>query len=245
MAATSATATTVFINDTFHPGDECGNATCDVVGNRNSFDIQKVVLSYETDSNMVTAAVFLNYGNDTLSPFKVSGITLNIGDLLFGEDGQWLYGVPVEAHAGSPNGGPSSGTVEAGHLYQINNGSGILTAGQVLNYPNAEYRPAAPVWLRNQGGSLTELTGTGGTQIVSTNGDGVTAGRIHADVTFLATPEFLSAFNSPGFSFQWASATCGNDVISLATPEPVSTVLIGGGLVFLGLMRRRRGTSAV
>jgi hypothetical protein len=46
-----------------------------------------------------------------------------------------------------------------------------------------------------------------------------------------------------GFSFSFASATCGNDLIEgnvAGIPEPGTWAMLGAGLIGLGLLRRKR-----
>lgn len=57
---------------------------------------------------------------------------------------------------------------------------------------------------------------------------------------FGATDPFLSGA-AIGFSF--ASATCGNDMITGATPEPETLVLAGGALLLFSLVSRKRRVS--
>jgi hypothetical protein len=172
-----------------------------------------------------------------LGPYLLGGVTLDVGDLLF-HVGTHDYGIAIADHSGSPNGSSASlfASVLAGNFYQT---TSFLTADTVLNHPSFGFRPNAEVWL---GATVTDL------------------GQLSETVTFQAgqTPDYIVELKGQlpagfladvaannGLSAEFASATCGNGVLVgngqlSSVPEPASLSLIGGGLLALSLLIRRR-----
>lgn len=172
-----------------------------------------------------------------LGAYSFAGFTLDVGDLLF-QVGSHFYGIPLVSHSGAPNGGNASlfANVLADHFYEA---TSELTAKTVLNNPSGvTYRPNEDVWL---GGTVTDL------------------GTLTETITFHSgqTPSYVVEFQGQlpatflsdvaangGLSVDFASATCGNGVLEgsgtlSSVPEPASMMLTGGGLLALGLLRRR------
>lgn len=219
----------------------CSSATCDVIGDKLWFDLDSFAMSVDQVSLNGVITISLNFGPDaTLAPFLDFGIRLDPADVIFAKNGVARYGIALTSHNG----------VAAGSLYAINTSAGVLTAGEVLNLGSGyTYRPDAPVWLNNDGsGSVSSLTSGNVSSTIA--GDGVTTGRMLVTITFLATPDFFNELNGASFSAQFASATCGNDVMSLmfgtpdvANPEPGTVGLAALGFVLLftkGYRSRRR-----
>lgn len=238
LAACGQAATITAISE-FAPGDDCGSPSCPVIGDRLAFDIQKLMVSVTPTT--ATADLYFNFGfgNSSLTPFTVGSIQLNPSDLLFTLGGTAVFAVPLQDHNGSPNGGPSGGLLQAGHLYSIG-ANGVVTAGQVLNTSSYEYRPTVDVWAYNDGqGSVQDLAT--GMVNVQGGGDGVTNAKFHVQITFTPTAQFVADSNSADFGVLFTNATCANDVlIGSAVPEPLTFIFVGTGLIALSLIRRLR-----
>lgn len=200
----------------------------DVIGDPNLFDISSLrFASFDAGEKRFTVEIFMNYGGGTsLSSFSIGGAftNLNVGDLLF-FSGSNIYAVPLV----------SRGALDAGDLYRV---TGTQTAKEVLGLgsdQDANYRPDAPVWAIT---TRANPIGEGTVDATSTGGPN----NLKVVLSFIANDEFINGFEGSSFSF--ASATCGNDLITGTIPngeipEPSTWALLGGGLVALGYMRRR------
>ncbi|MBI4902126.1 MAG: PEP-CTERM sorting domain-containing protein [Acidobacteria bacterium] len=197
----------------------------DVIGALPKFDIENVTIATGA-GNTVTLTVRTNYnsGDTTLSGFPSSNncCTLNIGDLMFRSGGS-SWAVALATH----------GALTQANLYLV---TGFLTAETVLgNPPGLIYRNNSNVW-GNDAGAVKTNVGAGSRNVSLLGGN-----EVQVEVSFVADAAFYNAINSGNFSFEFASATCGNDVIDgSAVPEPVSMSLMGAGLLVLGLLRRTR-----
>jgi hypothetical protein len=222
----TAVATPITFYDPYNVGAP------DVIGHVSQFDIESLTFQ-NVSAGGVTISTKLNYdnGDTTLATFGTDDVftTLNIGDILFRVGGVSKYAIVLRNHDG----------LNAGSLYQLNNGA--LTAFQLIGFVDPldlYYRADAEVWANNAGpGTPTTLLNTGS---VSTTliGSGPEI-QVTVNIGPTVNSQFLTDFNASSFSF--ASATCGNDIISgTMTPEPASMAMMGSALAALVYLRRRR-----
>ena len=148
-----------------------------------------------------------------------TGFPYTIGDLFF-YNSSIKYGVAMTSHNG----------LTQGDLYLSPN---VLNAGTVAGAtagrPNQEVQIGGGSTFIGAG-TLSTLN-VGGTEWVST-------------ITFDASNAAFKTFLAGTFQFDFASATCGNDVVYgtvngiSTTPEPASMALIAGGLAVLAIRRK-------
>lgn len=180
-----------------------------------------------------------NNPSTALGRYQNFGLNFNLGDLLF-QVGDESYGIALTSHSGAPNSSNSSGfaSVTRGHFYETNS---LLTAQTVLHNPsNVHYRNNSLVWL---GGNVTDL----GTLTETVTYLGSSGPEYKIELTGALPQAFLADVNAhQGFQAAFASATCGNGYMTgsfsgsiTSTPEPVSSILIGSGLLGVSLLRRR------
>jgi hypothetical protein len=249
MFPQTGSAGVVLLQDFYGPSaTACSSASCDVIGEKEWFDIDKIRMS--VTSSLVQIDVYLNFFNPGLTQYTFPGtdLKLNVGDLLFEVNGQYKYGIALQSHAGSPNGGPSGDTVNAGDLYKIANGNaGIMTAAGALQHASQYiYRYADPVWLWKQGNNMqVDAAGTLSITNLGTVGSGSTLGYYDkATITFTPTAEFLSDYTGSGFELGFSAADCANDVLqgyaNGTVPEPGTLAVFALGLAGLGASRHKK-----
>jgi hypothetical protein len=230
--AVTAPAATVFNSP--YDGQNPGNASDQdgVIGANGQFDLQSVAFTNLSTTNFTVQIDFnYDYGDTTLSPFKIDGITLSAGDLLF-SSGNQNWGVALDSHTGFTQ----------GDLYSV---TSFSTAKTVLGNPQgASYRPNDDVWMDENGGQI--LAGLGTSTTKSIGGD-----EVQTTLSFTPSAGLISALESGNLTFQFSSATCSNDYITgkltadviSTVPEPTGFVLLGSGLIALSViprLRRRR-----
>lgn len=234
LLLSTAAANTITVNDPFNNADICNNASCDVIGNgvsdRALFDIQKA--TFTMTPSTVTASLSFNFGpgNTSLAPFVDGALNLSVGDLFITVNGVPMFFMPLV----------DRGDLIAGDIYQ---GSG-LTAQTVLGNPSGvNYRNNAVV----EGAQGSSKIGSV-TENITGGGDGSTNPEFGVTFTF-SSSELNSIPAGALIGFSFASATCGNDVISgqlestvgisSAAPEPSTSVMGIIGIIGLALGIRK------
>lgn len=202
----------------------------DVIGQLQLFDLDRVVVSGTGGSVRIDVYMNYNNGDTNLSGMLVGALPmLNPGDVMI-SDGNRRWAASLVTHN---NLGLSSAGLTAGNLYNV---AGFLTAATVLNNSDGgNYRKTSNVWGDANGATQA---GAGSFSATATGG-----AQIKASIEFVTNDAaFIHALETGGFSLEYASATCGNDVLdsSSPVPEPLTSVLIGSGLIGIGLIRRRR-----
>ena len=201
--------------------------TLGVIGTPSQFQAHSFTFTaFDETAQKLTLNIDSNFGggfsHGAFQPFG-SG-PYNIGDIFLWNNSGAKYGIAMTSHGG----------LVQGDLYLAPN---VFTAShEVGNYagrPNQEVRI-------NPIGAVIEGAGT----ITAVNLGGYEYNTMVA--VDASNPGFQHLLNGQ-FFFDFESATCGNDVIhgavsgfptTSATPEPSSLLLLGGGAVALGLMRR-------
>ncbi len=218
-------------------GSDFGNE--DVFGFLRSFDIEKATI--ETTGTSVRIDLFYNYGqtggDTSLGDYTSSSFpTVFPVDVLMFIAGNW-YAIPLVDHnATTRDSGP--GSLIANTLYITGD---PLSAQQVTGQedPSTRYQPSVAVWAdpltSTPYGAVAQRTITG------PFGSQIKVSLLLNDASFAT----LVNDNLATFVLNFSSATCGNDVlIGIGqfdeVPEPVTTALVGAGLLALVVLRRRQ-----
>jgi len=212
----------------------------DVFGYLRSFDIEKAVI--ETTATSVRIDLFFNYGQtggDTSLGDYVSSTfpTVFPGDVILIINGV-NYVIPLVNHDAVGRNNDPVQALLANRLYTV---SSLLSAQQVTGQepdPTPRYNPSALVW-GNPNGKVD--TGV----LASRTINGPVFAQIHVSL-LLNDAGFASTINNnlDVMFFNFASATCGNDVLNGIgqldeAPEPATITMLGAGLLGLALFRRR------
>lgn len=229
------------IYDGTFPGSSCTSG-CDVIGDRSSFDIEKIELFLGPHTSTVN--IFTNYGTTPPNQWSYNAtgahpprLDLNLGDLFFTFGGTFAYGIVLAADG--------HGGFLQDRLYEVGDGVTTQTASQVLgihSYPQSSwiFRDNAVVWL----GGTPSTPLAQGTHTVTNRGTGSDP-RWIVSVTFPSAAVWDDAVAHGRVGVSFASATCGNDIITgeiaVVVPEPATgALLLGGGLMVWGYRRLAR-----
>lgn len=244
-----AAANSVILDPFGSSATSCANSSCDVVGNKADFDIQKASVVITPIWSSLT--FYLNYHNSTFAPWVVTrsggGLNLNAADIFLTVGGS-MYAIPVVSrnYTGSKN-------FDAGSIYKVGNGVTALTSTQALGLRNSSSELNNWSWRQNEvvwagGNGAGKVVGTGSVSITP-YGNGTTDGLYALTLKF-ASPAAWHLQAGDNIGIQFASATCANDIlkgnvqVSLA-PEPSSMLLFGtlAGALGFAVVRRRRTQS--
>lgn len=221
------------------PWNAAGGHSSDVLGLLRDFDLDYVKFT-AIEAGKIEAEIHVNYASGGVNPitgswnYTINGHQLTTGDLLFDVDGVYTYGVALTDHD----------SLTAGALYHITNSQlpFVIDSNLVLETQDG-IRTGVPVWIDS--GNATRVVDSGIS--LSAHRDGTTAAWF-INLSFVPTAQFLVDLArtgaQPGLSVHFASATCANDFLHGSiqynpVPEPMSMVLMGGGLLALGLFGRR------
>lgn len=224
-AVVSAAPFPVVITDPYAGPLSKASSNGDVIGATGGFDIESVTISDVTPREVTVHVEFnYNFGEATLAPYRIYGVTMEVGDLLFGVNGAYKYGVALVEHDG----------FEAGDLYSI---AGTRDSNSYLAGSGLIWRYLTAVRMNPQG--ATHL-GDGDVSVTSLGGS-----ELDAAITFRPAGDFLVDLEAMGLSVHFASAICANDVIDgliepTRVPVPASFVLLAGGLLVTAAARRWR-----
>lgn len=197
-------------------------ATC-VVGDPSVFAIKSATLT-TNDTGGVSANIFTNFGDATLTSFNDVGLTLFPADMIITASGGAEYAIVLDGHGGLVTGG----------LYSI---TGTETAQTVLGNPGGvTYRNTLAVWANPSGAVLL------GTGIVGITGFGNGATNPEYDVSVTGITGGAALYNAGTISFELASATCGNGVVfGSSVPEPATwTLMLAGAALIVAAKTGKR-----
>jgi len=205
-----------------------------------SFDIEKAVI--ETTATSVKIDLFFNYGqtggDTSLGDYVSSNFpTVFPGDVIMIINGI-NYVIPLVNHDAVGRNDDPDDALLANHLYTV---STLLSAQQVTGQegdPTPRYQPSALVWGNPDGKVDTGV-------LASRTINGPFGAQIHVSLLLNDAAFATTVNNNLDFMFfNFASATCGNDVlIGIGqldeVPEPATITMLGAGLLGLALLRRR------
>lgn len=220
-------ATPAVITDPYSGPNPSGANNGDVIGELSRFDIDMITFTMVTSLDVQMDILFnYNEGDASLSTFNIGGGSpdLNVGDVLFTIGGTPAYGIPLR----------DRDSLIAGHLYQLSSALTAYDALQWLSPAATNYRPGEYVWIDP---AEADLISTGSVHTIVYD-----SAEVMASVNIVPSARFLADLGT-GMGVQFASATCGNDVIKGnvrfdVVPEPATFGIVGCALLGLGLIRR-------
>jgi hypothetical protein len=211
----TAYALPVTITDPYGGQNNPGSNNGDVIGALGRFDIESLTFTQLSASGVTAGNRFnYNFGDATLTPYNFSGVTLEVGDLLFSVGGTYRYGVALIAHDG----------LVAGKLYSI---LGTQSSDDYLGSSGLTYRFNTPVRM-NPTGAVVIGDGTVSTQNIG-------GYELLSTLNFTPSGSFLIDLESSGLGVEFASAICANDIVQgnvapTSMPEPSTWFLFVTGL---------------
>src|SRR5450755_3654141 len=85
LAPEASNAEVLLLQDNYGPtATSCASPSCDVIGEKEWFDIDKIRVSVTT--SLAQIDVYSNFQTPDFTPYSLLGLNLNVGDLLFKVD---------------------------------------------------------------------------------------------------------------------------------------------------------------
>jgi hypothetical protein len=224
----------------------CANASCDVIGGKSDFDLEKAAIVITPAWTSLT--FYLNFHNPTLAPWSVprSGGSLNVdtADIFLNVNGS-SYAIPVYSRDY-----PGSKNFYAGSVYRIGNGVHSLTSNQALKFRNSPKELSHWTWRENQpvwaGGNGAGKSIANGSVNITNHGNGASAALYAVNIHFI-TPALWNIRPGDHIGVTFYSAISANDILNgtveaSAVPEPSTTLLWGtvAGVLALAIAKRRK-----
>lgn len=243
--AGQANAYSVTIDDSYIGTGTTGNypyyETKDIIGSATIFDVQKMVVTFDSSNRLSTVDIHTSYVKPLLD---VGASGTKLGDLFVSTNGygttdmlndsmttgeQWEYALVLNHHDfGSSL--PVSRTIG---LYGVAADRSNIVQSSAPGY----------IFRENQETGIDTSKGYYLGDIGTWNIDTTASGE-YGTLSFELTNTALvdNYLGSAPFGFHW-NMTCGNDTIeggaAAPVPEPSTFILLGAGLLWAGLYRRK------